>query len=315
MRARIRSVKPEILSDEKLWDLGVESGLPVFQAFQGLWMYADREGRFEWRPRALGPLILPFWQGDFSRVLDALESRGFLRFYRVGSRDYGVVTNFLRHQVPNNKESASVIPEPPEFTGYSTRESRVDDATCTRAIPPSLQKESLGNGREGKGTEENPDSDEPNPAAAEPLPLLPHEHYETPEPRARRGIDPVFAHWLSVMGKDTVRTKLTGDRISKLKARRRDGYTDEQLCRAVDGCRRSDFHMGQNDRNEPYNDLATILKDGKTVEAHIARSDLTRLAMVQNAAPVDPDNPFANDPDVLSGRFKVHPSGKMKVPA
>jgi hypothetical protein len=78
MRAHIRSVKPEALTDEALWDLEVETGLPIFRAFVGLWTQADREGRFEWRPRPLKAAVLPYWDGDMAGVLDALEGAGFL---------------------------------------------------------------------------------------------------------------------------------------------------------------------------------------------------------------------------------------------
>lgn len=146
MRGRIRSVKPELLTDEELWDLGQETGLPVLQAFVGMWMYADREGRFEWRPRALGALILPYWEGDFARVLDALATRGFLVKYACGTREYGYVKNFHKHQTPNNRENPSELPEPPEVTDTSTRAARVDDASGTRELPVPIQKKSSGNG-------------------------------------------------------------------------------------------------------------------------------------------------------------------------
>lgn len=145
MRGRIRSIKPELFTDEKLWDLGQETGLPVLQAFAGMWCYADREGRFEWRPRALKVAILPYWEGDFSRVLDALTTRGFLHKYEVEGRQYGVVVNFSRHQTPNNREKPSEIPEPPEDSWTSTREARVDDASGTGEPRDSIQKESSGN--------------------------------------------------------------------------------------------------------------------------------------------------------------------------
>lgn len=84
-------------------------------------------------------------------------------------------------------------------------------------------------------------------------------------------VDEVFVHWARVMGKDMSRTKLNAARRAKLKARRQEGYTDEQLCLAVDGCKASPFHMGKNDRGQVYDDLVTILRDGPAVEAHIAR--------------------------------------------
>ena len=114
MIGRIRTVKPELFLDEELWELAEETGLPIVQAFVGMFCYADREGRFEWRPRTLKSVILPYWSGDFSRVLDALESRRFLVRYRCGEREYGYVRTFARHQVINNRERPSEIPPPGE---------------------------------------------------------------------------------------------------------------------------------------------------------------------------------------------------------
>lgn len=152
MRGRIRTVKPEALHDEELWDLEVDLGAPVFRAFVGLWTQADREGRFEWRPRALKAAVLPYWDGDFSRVLDALVTRDFLRKYAVDGREYGWIPTFRRHQAINNKEAPSEIPPPPE----SIEETRTctRDARVTHAIGSPLESTRVeGNGREGNGRE------------------------------------------------------------------------------------------------------------------------------------------------------------------
>lgn len=124
MRARIRSVKPDIFHDEELWALGESTGMPVYQGFQGLWCYADREGRFEWRPGALRSLILPYWHGDFEALLEALASAGFVVKYTVAGRVIGWVRSFSKHQALNNRELPSVLPAPPP---------PVPDAPGTRA--------------------------------------------------------------------------------------------------------------------------------------------------------------------------------------
>jgi hypothetical protein len=115
------------------------------------------------------------------------------------------------------------------------------------------------------------------------IPTLPIPTQPNPEEKATapKALDPVFAHWVKVMGKDPARSKLNAARKAKLKARRSEGYTDEQLCQAIDGCKLSPFHMGQNDRGEAYTDLATILRDGTTVEKHIERA-----APKHSAAPI-----------------------------
>src|SRR5574342_466071 len=156
MRGRIRTIKPEALSDEDLWDAEQDTCLPLFRAFVGLWCFADREGRFEWRPRALKAGVLPFWEGDFSRVLDALTTRGFLVRYACGTREYGLVRTFSKHQVINAREAPSDIPGPEDSTAESvedtdtlTRAPRVPHACPTRHVHAHGE----GKGREGKGTE------------------------------------------------------------------------------------------------------------------------------------------------------------------
>jgi hypothetical protein len=148
VRGRIRTIKPDIGKHEELWDLGQSTGLPVYQAFTLLWCYADREGRFEWRPRSLKTDILPYWDGDFSRVLDALATRGFIVKYACGDREFGVIPTFSKHQVVNHRESPSELPEPND-SNILTRDARVDDA-CT-VSPGSAHGEGNGKGREGNG--------------------------------------------------------------------------------------------------------------------------------------------------------------------
>lgn len=131
MRPRIRTIKPEALLDEGLWDAEDETGLPLFRAFVGLWCHADREGRFEWRPRALKAGILPYWDGDFSRVLDALATRGFLVRYAISGREFGLVRTFKEHQSVNGKEPPSRLPGPPDSLTDSDS-SHVKHASATR---------------------------------------------------------------------------------------------------------------------------------------------------------------------------------------
>lgn len=150
---RIRTVKPELFKHEELFDLEKETGLPVRLAFIGLFTCCDRQGRFKWRTRALKLDVLPFDDDvDFSHVLDALTTRGFVQKYVVSGVEFGVIPSFSRHQVINNRESDSEIPPPTEesiLKPLLTREPRVDDATPTRLV----QDQGEGKGKEGKGKE------------------------------------------------------------------------------------------------------------------------------------------------------------------
>ena len=143
---RIRTIKPEFFTHDRLFEVERETKLPLRVAFAGLWCAADREGRFKWEPRRLGVAILPYDGIDFSRVLHALATRGFIQYYTSEAREFGCIPSFSRHQVVNNRERESELPEPPpmaEGDACPTRQPRVPHATLT-----------CTSGREGKGKEQ-----------------------------------------------------------------------------------------------------------------------------------------------------------------
>lgn len=157
--ARIRTIKPEMAAHEGLFDLEQETELPIRFAWAMLPTVADREGRFQWRPRTLKAQILPHDLIDFSRVLDALLMRGFVVKYRVGNEWFGWIPTFLKHQVINNRESASDLPSYEDAEEVldnrnqqpTSRDALVDDASMTREVRAQAE----GKGREGKeGREE-----------------------------------------------------------------------------------------------------------------------------------------------------------------
>lgn len=138
--ARIRTIKPSFFRHEDLFEAEKVSGLPLRVAFAGLWTTADREGRFAWKPRALKLDCLPYDECDFSSVLDELSARGFITKYEVGGEFFGFIPSWKEHQVINNRESESNLPEP-----------RVVHASATRHEP--AQGEGKGREEEGKGTD------------------------------------------------------------------------------------------------------------------------------------------------------------------
>lgn len=103
----------------------------------------------------------------------------------------------------------------------------------------------------------------------------------------------VFEHWIASHGKDPSRTKLTDPRKQKVLARLREGYTVTDLCEAIDGCKLSSFHMGENDRGRPFNLLESILANGGRVEEHrdrLTSKPTDRANRVRGAAyePMEP---------------------------
>ena len=150
---RIRTIKPEFFHHEGLFEAELETKLPIRVAFAGLWCIADREGRFKWEPRRIGVQVLPYDAVEFSRVLDALATRAFVLKYRVGDACFGWIPSFLKHQVINNRESQSILPDPEgniEQTPINTEEI---DACPTRAPRDDHAGQGEGKGREGNGKE------------------------------------------------------------------------------------------------------------------------------------------------------------------
>jgi hypothetical protein len=152
--ARIRTVKPDLFRHEDLFEAEADTGLPLRLAFIGLFTVADREGRFKWRPRQIKLDVLPYDDIDFSRVLDALVTRGFVVKYASDGEEYGCIPSFTTHQVINNREKDSDIPEYdstelqiPVNTGPS---QRVPNACPTRHDLAQAE----GKGREGNKEEE-----------------------------------------------------------------------------------------------------------------------------------------------------------------
>ena len=141
---RIRTVKPELFKHERLFDAEQETGLPLRLAFIGLFTACDREGRFNWRPRSLKTDVMPYDDIDFSRVLDALLTRGFLVKYEIGNDVYGCIPSWKDHQFVNNKEAKSRLPNP----GISTRDPRVNDVWV------DIPKEGKGKERKGREVED-----------------------------------------------------------------------------------------------------------------------------------------------------------------
>ncbi len=116
--SRIRTIKPEFFTSEDIVSL-----TPLARLFYvSLWCEADREGRLEWKPRTFKMRYLPADDCDVVALGDELIEMGLVRLYEVDGKTYAVIPQFTRHQVINNREQESDLPEPP----------RVKDACVTR---------------------------------------------------------------------------------------------------------------------------------------------------------------------------------------
>src|SRR5262245_3067349 len=83
-------------------------------------------------------------------------------------------------------------------------------------------------------------------------------------------VSEVFTYWQRVMNHQ--QAKLTAERRKKIEARLKEKYSVEQIKSAIDGCRSSPYHQGQNDHGTVYDDIELICRNGSKLESFIAKA-------------------------------------------
>lgn len=129
--ARIRTIKPEFFTDEKL----VEVSFAARLLFQGLWVFGDDEGRTPYSPRRIKMQIFPGDDVDIDKLLGELLRIGVVHRYAASDgAEYLEVKNFSKHQ-RINKPTPSRIPAPSSVT------QQVGQDSCT--TPVALSENSV----------------------------------------------------------------------------------------------------------------------------------------------------------------------------
>jgi len=282
---RIRTVKPELFRHEGLFEAEKFYQLPLRLAFIGLFSCCDREGRFRWKPNQLKLDIFPYDDGfDMSRVLDALLTRGFIVKYAWKGELYGCIPSWHKHQRVNHRESPSLLPgfdddeavlEDSKNDASTTREPPVKHASAAcLGIPGGkgtgreveregeMERELEGNVRHTSMTRGARDNDASSTRQAR--------DGQASVMRDARDSDVsllIFEHWKQVMGlPDALLDNKRRESIGKALAM---GYTAEQLCHAIEGCRNTPHNMGKNDNGERYDGLHIILRDADQIDRFI----------------------------------------------
>lgn len=107
--ARIRTVKPEFWTDEKV----VECSISARLLFIGLFNFADDKGCLERSPKRIKMQVFPADTIDCEPLIMELIAHGLLTEYSVNGSHYLQIPGFLKHQ-KINRPSNSNIPLPPQ---------------------------------------------------------------------------------------------------------------------------------------------------------------------------------------------------------
>ena len=83
-------------------------------------------------------------------------------------------------------------------------------------------------------------------------------------------ISEVYEYWLSQMRPGRTRVPALDEKRRLKVASAIADYGALECMRAIDGCKRSDFHMGRNKQNKKYDDLELIFRDQDHIERFLS---------------------------------------------
>lgn len=244
--ARARNIKPAFFTNEQ-----VSENCPLGRLlFIGLWTMADYKGDLEWKEKTLKIQILPWDSCDLKELAINLDKSGLIRFYSDGVKTYINIPNFEKHQNPhkNERDKGSEVP------AYCESMRQVIDL-----------KELTINRDKSRAVPKCSHSDR----ADSPI-LIPDSGILKPDsvkpPTANAAAD-VFAHWQMRMNHPGA--KMDAKRSKLITAAIKLGYTVEHLKAAIDGCAKSPFHMGNNDRHTVFDSIELIFRSADKIDTFI----------------------------------------------
>lgn len=200
--------------------------------FVGLITMADDEGRLRELPAAILGHVFPYDDvspGKLTRWLTDIEAGGMIVRYAQAGKRYIAFRHWTRHQKVD-KPNESDLPAPPTFVESSANGS--------------------GNGRGSIDDQSRP----LRAGASGPDPI--------PDP-----VLILFEYWRERCGHP--QAKPTRERLSKIRGRRNEGYSDEQIREAIDGAARAAF---VNDAGKRFDDVELICRNGSKLESFIERA-------------------------------------------
>ena len=238
--SRVRSIKPQLLEDEKL---GSVPPLARYLAIALILMADDRgnmrgsAGFVRGRAFAYDDVAMP----DVQTWLEQLDAVGYAKLYYVNGEQFIHLVNWERHQKIGNPARYYPVPGLDEAdTSKKLQEStsiseEVVDPTLARASQTSdIRHQTSDTKKPPNGGMSSKEPDAPPADAQE-----------------------VFDYWKEQMGK--AKARFIPKRRTAIKARFKEGYTVEDCKLAIDGCKASSYHMGENTEGK---DGAGVVYDG-----------------------------------------------------
>ncbi|MCE0723989.1 hypothetical protein [Legionella resiliens] len=277
--ARNRMIKPEFWTSEQILNCSPMARL----LFIGILNYADDNGIHPASAKTLKAEIFPADDIPIEAIkgfVNELIQQSLLREYAVNDKSFWLITGWKTHQkierpkyrypLPQsdlinltNGDKLPTLQQTFDEDSAISRRSVVDKSTTTHRSIDSENKI-----REMKIK---------NICGVETPPVC----VSTYSSDACRQI---FKYWQSVMNHP--RAKLDSKRKRVIEKALKLGFTIDEVKQSIDGCKNTPFNMGQNDRQQIYDDITLILRDAEHIERFITNAN---KQVIEQSAKVSKD--------------------------
>lgn len=251
--SRIRTIKPEFWVSEQIIACSPNARL----LFIGMWNFADDNGV---HPSSYVRLKAEVFPADnctpenIKTWVNELIKNGLIREYAVEDKSYWIVTGWASHQRIDRPTYRYPTPESTLRTivdnSTTTQRELIETSQSTPRIADDLSTTEW-NGMDRNGKDLNICEVETSPVCVSDSSSL--------------ACKQVFEYWQVSLNHPNAKFDDNRKRIIK-RALEKDGYSIEQLKRAIDGCKNTPYNMGKNDNGKIYDRIGLIFRNADNIE-------------------------------------------------
>lgn len=258
---RNRMIKSEFWTSEQVISCSPMARL----LFIGLWNFADDNGV---HPASFVKIKAEVFPGDnidigeIKKWIADLIQQGLLREYVINEKKYWIVTGWKIHQkidkptyrYPTPQSDLKLIPLLSESDSTSNSQMVGEDSTTTQR---ELNDDSA-KGSDEIEKKEKRNRKEIHMCEVETSPT------EISKSTYSASKEEIFSYWQETMSHP--QAKLDKKREGVIHKALQMGYSVVELKKAISGCAQTPFNMGQNERQQVYDDISLILRDAEHIE-------------------------------------------------
>ncbi|BCA93797.1 hypothetical protein TUM19329_01580 [Legionella antarctica] len=260
--SRIRTVKPEFWTSEQVLACSLAARL----LFIGMWSFCDDNGVHTASYKRLKAEVFPADDipvSEVEKLITQLIQNDLLREYEVENKTYWIVTGWKKHQRIDRPTYRHPLPQ-------SDLKKIEDNSTIIRRelTAPSLITHHVldePSTTEWKGMDRIGMEKEIREVEASPVDIS--------EPNSLASIQELFIYWQTVMNHP--RAIFDAKRQRKVAQALKLGYSLEDLKKAIDGCSKTPYNMGQNNSGQVYDDISLIFRDADHIERFMNNANST----------------------------------------